>query len=73
MTQTQYLCLGIAVTTAVLLFAPLWREMHHQGLKGQSSLGFLIQNLAHKERAKHISIDEAALNAKARYMLGVLE
>lgn len=73
MTQTQYVGLGIGVATAALLFTPFWREMHHKGLKGQSSLGFLIQNLARKERAKHISVDEAVLNTKARYMLGVLK
>ncbi len=65
--------LGLGVTGAVLLFAPVWREMHHEGLKGQSSFGFLMQNLAKHERATHISADEAVLNAKARYMLGVLK
>lgn len=72
MNRNQYIGLGVGVTGAILLFTPVWREMHHEGLKGQSSFRFLMQNLAKHERATHISVDEAVLNSKARYMLGVL-
>lgn len=73
MTRTQYILAGTGVAGAVLLFAPLWREMHHNELRGQSSFGFVIQNMVKHERATHISADQAVLNAKARYMLGVLK
>lgn len=73
MNRNQYIVVGVGVIGGVLLFAPVWREMHHEGLKGQSSFGFLMQNLAKHEKATHISADEAVLNTKARYMLGVLK
>lgn len=72
MNRNQYILAGTGVIGAVLIFAPVWREMHHEGIHGQSTFGFLLQNTAKGERAKHISAAEAVLNAKARYMIGTL-
>jgi len=64
---------GAGIFAAMFLFVPVWREMHHEEIRGQSSFGFLLQNLVRKERAQHIAASEAVMNAKARYMLGTLK
>ena len=56
---------------AVFMALPIWKDMHHQG-KSQSGWGFVWEQLVLKERAKHIHVEEAVINAKARYSLGLI-
>lgn len=63
--------LGLS-TVAVFMSLPIWRDMHHQG-QSQSGWSLLWDQLVLKERAKHIHVEEAVINAKARYALGVIE
>jgi len=54
---------------AVFMSIPVWKDMHHQG-QSQSGWSLLWDQLVLKERAKHIAVEEAVINAKARYNTG---
>ena len=54
---------------AVFLALPIWRDLHHRGTS-QSGWGILWDQLVLKERAEHIAVEKAVINAKVRHNLG---
>ena len=67
--MTGKILFGLAAF-ALLMSLPLYRDMHHRG-ETQTGWRFWWSQFVMKERAKHISSEEAVINAKARNALGI--